>query len=695
MNRFALFCSRLGYLILGFAALGVTGLIFLVAVNVDGIPRVPDELNRLIAVSPTEVYAADGSLLTRVGGRRAVPLDRIARTYQLSVLAAEDDDFYHHHGIDKPALVKATWNALQGSKSRGGSTITQQLARNLFFSFEKTYARKFREILATLEIERRFSKDEILAAYCNGIYFGNYAYGIEEAATSYFGVHAANLDLAQASLLAGLPQSPSRYNPYRYPDRAEARQDWILNRLKMLDWIDLDEYRSAAAEPLDFQPLYQTADEGSYFLDAVLDQLEEKYGRTVLYHGGLKIYTTLDPTLQSWAVEAVQEGLGDLDSRLGLPRFDPTREEDRQNYPQAALVAIEAATGAVQALVGGRDWQASQFNRAVQAQRNMGSVLKPVLYLTAMEKLGVHPASLINDDSITVVIPGTNPWSPTNFYPNFRGTTILKTALEQSLNTPAVRLILSVGPENVVESLQKLQVRSPLLPHYSIALGGVSVSAVELAAIGGSIANLGEVIQPYYVRRIEDDRGQILEEHLATRRAEFDPEVTYMLVDMMKGVIAQGTAAEVKQYGFTLPAIGKTGTTDDHRDSWFLGATTQLSVSTWVGFDDYRQMIDVKEEGITGSTGAMPIWVNFMLKATEGEPPRDFPVPSGIEFVPVSPWTGKNVSERAKGAMIAALPEGVELPDSTLLRIEASWGDTVRVDSLGQVTMHLREEALP
>ncbi|MFH0881504.1 MAG: transglycosylase domain-containing protein [bacterium] len=695
MSRLADFISRLGYLILGLVALGVVGFILLVAINVNGIPRVPDELNRLIAVSPTEVYAADGSLLTRVGGRRAVPIDRIANSYRLSVLAAEDDDFYHHHGIDKPALVKATWNALHGSKSRGGSTITQQLARNLFFSFEKTYARKFREILATLEIERRFSKGEILAAYCNGIYFGNYAYGIEEAATSYFGIHAANLDLAQASLLAGLPQSPSRFNPYRYPERAAVRQKWILNRLKNLDWVNLEEFRTAAAEPLDFRPLYEAADEGSYFLDAVFDQLEEKYGRTVLYHGGLKIYTTLDPTLQTWAVEGVQEGLADLDTHLGLPRFDPSREEERQNYPQAALVAVEAATGAVQALVGGRDWQASQFNRAIQAQRNMGSVLKPVLYLAAMETLGVQPASLINDDSITVVIPGTNPWSPTNFEPGFRGTTILKIALEKSLNTPAVRLILSVGPESVVKTLQKMQVQSPLVPHYSIALGGTSVSAVELAAIGGSIANLGEVVQPFFVRRIEDDRGQILEEHIASRQAEFDPEVSYMLVDMMKGVISEGTAAGVKDYGFTLPAIGKTGTTDDHRDSWFLGATTQLSVSTWVGFDDYRAMIDVKEEGITGATGAMPIWVHFMQKATEGEPPRDFPMPAGIELVPVNPKTGKRVSERTRGAIFAALPTGVELPDSTLLRIEASWGDTVRVDSLGQVTMNFSDEVLP
>jgi len=687
MNRLALYFARLGYLILAISGLGVLAFIVLMAVNVNGIPRVPDELNRLVSVSPTEVFASDGSLLTRVGGRRTVPLDRVSKEYQQAVMAAEDDDFLRHSGIDKPALIKATWKALQGDKGRGGSTITQQLARNLFFSFEKTYARKFREILATLEIERRFTKDQILAAYCNGIYFGNYAYGIEEAATSYFGTHAANLDLAQASMLAGLPQSPSRFNPYLYEDRAVVRQKWVLERLRTLGWISIEEYRAAGAEILDYRPLYESADEGSYFLDAVLAQLEDKYGRTVLYYGGLKIYTTLDPTLQTWAVQAVQEGLGELDSRLGMPPFEPEREEERKNYPQAAMVVIESATGEVQALVGGRDWQASQFNRAIQSQRNMGSVLKPLLYLTSLESLGVHPATLIVDDTITVSIPGTAPWSPRNFEGASWGNTILKNALEQSINTAAVQLILATGPEAMVQTMRKLNVTSPLLPHYSLALGGAAISAVELAGIGGSISNMGEVVQPFFVRRIEDDRGQILEEHLATRRSSFDPEIVYLLVDMMKGVMQEGTARGVSEYGFTLPAIGKTGTTDDFRDSWFLGATTQLSAAVWVGYDDYRQMVDPEEEGITGADGAMPIWAKFMVKATEGEPPRDFLVPPGIEFKVVSPWTGKEVSERAKGARSVALPVGVSLPDSTLLLLTKSWGDTIKVDSLGQVEL--------
>lgn len=691
MNRLVWLIGRFGYLLLALAGLGVLVLTAMLALTINGIPQVPDELNRLIAVSPTEVYASDGSLLTRVGGRRAVPLDRISPQYRKAVLAAEDDEFYKHVGLDKPALLKAMFNAVQGSKSRGGSTITQQLARNLFFSFEKTYARKFREILATLEIERRFSKDDILAAYCNGIYFGNYAYGVEEAATSYFGIHASNLDLAQAAMLAGLPQSPSRYNPYRYPQRAAARQSWVLGRLRTLGEISLDDYRWAMAQDLVYKPLYESVDQGSYFMDAVFNTLEEKYGRTVLYHGGLKIYTTLNPALQAWAVQAVREGLSDLDRRLNLPAFDSSDPEARSNYPQAALVAMESGTGAVRALVGGRDWEASQFNRAIQANRNMGSVLKPVLYMTAFEQLGLHPASLIKDSAIVVDIAGTDLWTPVNFEDGYRGTTILKVALEHSLNTAAVRLILAAGPDKVVETLHRFGVTSPVLPHYSLALGGVPVTAVELTAITSAIANLGEVVEPFYIRRIEDDSGQILEEHIATRRTAFNPEVAYMLVDMMKGVMVEGTAAHIREMGFSLPVIGKTGTTNDFRDSWFTGATTQLAVSTWIGFDDNRPMIDMEEEGITGAAGALPVWVKFMQLATEGEPKRDFLPPPGIEIATISPWRGTKM-ERTKGTMEVAIPLGVDLPDSTMLLLEQAWGDTVLVDSTGQV---LLREVLP
>jgi penicillin-binding protein 1A len=696
MKKLGRFFGFVGYVGLMAAALLLVVVGVMVTVSVTSLPRIPSELNQLIALPPTEVFAADGSLLTQVGGRQAVPLDRITQDYTNAVLAAEDDDFFQHAGVDKPALVKAILTAFSGDRSRGGSTITMQLARNLFFTFEKTYVRKFKEILATFEIERRFSKRDILNAYCNGVYFGNYAYGVEEAARAYFGKHAANLTLSEAALLAGLPQSPSRYNPYKNPHLAKWRQRWILRRMKQLGMINEQQYAGALEDSLEYRPLYAAADEGSYFLDAVLDEVQERYGETVLYHGGLKIYTTLDPAIQQHAVQAVQEGLDQLDEDLGLPPLDPDSARAlRDSYPQAAMVAVESATGAVQALVGGRDWEASQFNRATQSKRNMGSVLKPVLYLAAMESLKVHPASLALDDTIHVEIPGTRDWKPENFERYFSGEMVLKYALAHSVNSIAARLIVMIQPQKMVQTLQRFGVHTPVLPHYSIALGGTSIAPAEMAAIGGSIANLGLVVEPYMIRRVEDGRGQVLEEHIIQRRSWFDNNQVYMLVDMMKGVIEEGTARSVERYGFTLPAIGKTGTTDDFRDSWFLGATPRLSACAWVGFDDNRPMLTTEEEGITGATGALPLWARFMTAATEGEPPRDFTVPPGINFEWVNPRTGVRARPRAPGAMEVALPETAQLPDRRLLELEEALGDTIRTGELDSLAAAEREEVLP
>ncbi len=659
--------STFAYGVLVLISLGILGTLLLTAWVMPEIPRLPSDLNHLVSLPPTEVYASDGSLLVQIGGRKAVPLQRMAPMYVRAVLAAEDDQFYEHEGIDKPATMKALVFNLLGRSSRGGSTITQQLAKNLFFTFEKTYTRKFKEILTALEIERRFSKDAILAAYCNGINFGPYAYGIEEAATSYFGKHAANLTLAESALLAGLPQSPSRYNPYRHPERAIERQRWVLRRMLSLGWISEKEYRRALDEELAFQPLYASVDEGRYYLDAVLSEVEQEYGENVLYYGGLKIYTTLDPRLQAIAVEGVGKGLADLDERLGLETFARVEKEKRQDYPQASLVAVECATGAVKALVGGRDWQATQYNRVLKSTRNLGSVVKPILYLTAIERLGIHPATLVKDSSIVVSIPGSRAWRPTNFDRRFHGQMVLKAALEQSLNVVAARLILRVGPEAMVSTMGRFGIDREITPHYSIALGAVHLTPLELAAVGGSIANMGEVVTPFLIRRIEDRSGNILREHLVRRTPTFDPDDTYLLADMMQGVRLEGTARGLSRYGFDLPAIAKTGTTNDYRDAWFLGATPRLAAVTWVGYDDYRTMRDPSGRGITGASGAMPLWAYFMIEATEGEPPREFPVPPTVSFETVHRQYGWPVSGDNPDGIRCAVPIGAELPDISLI----------------------------
>ncbi|MBS1262471.1 MAG: Penicillin-binding protein 2D [Calditrichaeota bacterium] len=641
-----------------------------IVVTLPQIPRIPDDLTQLISVPPTEVFASDGSLISQVGGRSSIPLERVAREFTQAILAVEDDQFHDHSGIDKPALLRATFNALAGNTDRGGSTISQQLARNLFFSFDKTVARKFKEILATLEIERRFSKDEILEAYINGVYFGNFAYGVEEAARVYFGKHASELSLAEAALLAGLPQSPSRYNPYRNPELAKERQHWVLSRLRTLGWISDAEHDAAIDEELTFRPLYEQQASGSYFLDAVLDELERRYGETVLYHGGLRIFTTMDPLAQEIAVRSLQDGLADLDRRLGLPAWSVETLDDTTARPQGALVCMETATGAVRALVGGRDWRISQFNRAFQSSRNMGSVLKPVLYLTAIERLAVHPASMVSDSSITVQIPGARDWTPRNFTPYFYGVMPLKQAMMRSINTVAAKLVLAAGPENMVNTLARFNVRTPQEPNPSIALGATSVNAIELAGIGAGIANLGATVEPYLVRRVEDLHGRVLEEHIVRREQAFDPDDVYLVIDMMRGVIDAGTGESARRLGFDLPAIGKTGTTDDFRDSWFLGATPRITASAWVGFDDNRPMRDRNGRGITGASGALPLWAKFMNRATEGDPPREFRVPPGVDLITIDPHEGIEVPEGFPGGLRVSVPRDASLPDYRLLRLD-------------------------
>jgi penicillin-binding protein 2D len=708
MRLLANFMRHFGYLLLAFTSMSILGLVIFIAITINTIPVVPDELNQLIAVPPTEVYAADGSLITRVGGRKSIPFERMPKTYLNSVLAAEDDDFYNHGGIDKKALLRAIYGVLSGASSGGGSSITQQLAKNLFFTFDQTYDRKFKEILVTLEIEERFAKDEIFGSYCNGIYFGNFAFGVEEAATSYFGKHASNLTLAESSLLAGLPQSPSRFNPYKAEHKAVARQKWILGRLEQLKLINNDQHNKALEEELKFQPLYASADEGSYFLDAIINHIDTKYGSSVLYHGGLKIYSTLDPMLQRYATQAVNDGLVELDKRFSAVPFDADNRKNVSEYPQAALVSIEASTGAIQALVGGRDWKASQYNRVLSTNRNMGSVLKPVLYLTGVEKLKLSPASLVMDSSITIEIPGTNPWSPLNYDPFFRGQILLKDALEHSVNTVAARIILATTPQSMVSTLERMGVQSPVSPHYSIALGGASITTIELAGIGACLANLGETVEPFFIRRIEDERGIILEEHIVRKTPVFDPEDVYQVVDMMQGVAKEGTGRGIHRYGFTVPSIVKTGTTNDYRDSWFFGATPRLATSVWVGFDDNRQMRDLNNYGITGASGALPLWARFMAKATEGEPPRDFPVPAGMYSLNVNRKTGEIVELSSDSTIQVTVRGESLLPDSTMLHFEAAWLDSlygdrdeipdslkiVSLDSLGQLSDSLEIDTL-
>jgi len=644
------------YIGLTAAGLALIGLMVLVFAVVKDLPRVPDPLSRIIETPPTEIYAATGERLMIIGGREAIPLNRVSSDFINAVIATEDHRFWGHHGIDKLRTLKALWITLfQPGRIQGASTITQQLAKNLFFSFERSYMRKLRELLVAFQIESRYSKEDILEAYVNQIAFGPQAHGIEQAARVFFGKTASELNLAEAALLAGLPKSPTRYNPYRHMERAQNRQRVVLARMVATGYISRAQAEEAGASPIRLATFARKARPGGYFLDMVIRDLENRYGSDVVHHGGLQVTTTIDPQLQIWAEEALAEGLDELAVLTGTADLDPA---DETQHPQGALVAVAAQSGAVKALVGGRSYAETAYNRAIQNQRQVGSGFKPFTYYTALEKLGFSPATVLVDRPFTVPVRGADDWQPRNFSRTFHGPIVLKKALMESVNTIAAQLIERCGPEAVVATAQRCGIDSPLRPVYSLALGTSGVSPLEMAGAFATFATGGIRHDPFWIARVEDPQGRILEEHLVSGRRVLEPDLSYQIVDMMRGVVDQGSGRVVRRLGFVLPAAGKTGTTNSYQDAWFIGFTPTLSTSVWVGFDMNRPLRDRSGVGITGGRGAAPIWARFMKQAMEGEPARDFTIPEDIHLETIDPQTGRAPDGLTRETLQVALTDG-------------------------------------
>jgi penicillin-binding protein 2D len=639
--------------------LGVIGLFFIVMID---LPRVPEPLSRIIETPPTEIYAATGERIMILGGREIIPLNRVSPYFIHAVLATEDHRFWEHHGIDKLRTLKALWITLfKPGKVQGASTITQQLAKNLFFSPKRSYMRKFQEMLVSFQIEAQFSKRDILEAYINQIPFGVGAYGIEKAARTFFGKPAIDLTLAESALLAGLPKSPTRYNPYRHYRRAKMRQRIVLSRMVAAGYLARTNVDRAAADPLNLSVRPAGARTGSYFIDMVIQRLEESYDTYVVYHGGLKVTTTLNPQFQAWAMASVQEGLASLDHMIGISGTD---DEFRGVRPQGALVAVETHSGAVKAVVGGRDYLETEFNRAVQNYRLPGSGFKPFVYYTAFEKLGIHPATVVVDKPITIPVTGAADWEPSNFERTHAGPMVLKQALMKSVNTIAAQLIEKTRPKPVIDTARRCGIKSPLTPVYSLAMGTSGVSPLEMATAFSTFATGGVYHEPFWIWRVEDAYGRVLDEHIVSGEKRLDARLTYQIVDMMRGVVDQGTGAIVRRKGFGLPAAGKTGTTNDYKDAWFTGFTPTLCVSVWTGYDRGRGLRHTNGVGITGGRAAAPIWANFMTKATQGEPSREFPIPPDIRFERVDPTNGRLADTTTINPLRVALLKEQKIPEN-------------------------------
>jgi penicillin-binding protein 1A len=599
----------------------IAGIIGLTVRYSSVIPRLPDDLRLLASTPATEIYARDGRLLGALGARDYVSISKISPHFIHAVIAAEDKRFYHHRGVDHIAFMRAAWlNVVRKGRAPGGSSITQQLAKNLFFSFKRSWERKIVEALASIAIEQRFTKEEILETYCNLIYFGRYAYGVEKAAKLYFNKHASDLSIEEAALLAGIPNAPTRLDPHNHLEAAMDRQKVILLRMAELGYVEKTRALRLAEQPLALAPLPKTTMYGSYPMDYALETARRELGADIINYGGVKIHTSIDLAMQHMAEETVSIDVEQLENSLKPSKPGSARLE-------GGLVAVEVESGKILAMVGGRSYDESPFNRAIYSLRQPGSSFKPVIYLAALEYLGITPETMVEDKSVTFEIPGSASWSPKNFDEEFLGQIPLREALAKSINTIAAQLIYELGPGKVVETAARMGIKSRLEPHLSLALGAGGVTMVDMATAIATIAREGEEIDPIMVTRIDGPGGELLAEFLSMRERRFNEESCYQLITMMQGVIDHGTGTVIRRRNFTGTAIGKTGTSSDYRDSWFVGATPTLSVSTWVGYDDNRQMFLIDGRGVTGASGAAPLWADFMVLAMAGEPNREFPRP--------------------------------------------------------------------
>jgi penicillin-binding protein 1A len=586
----------------------------------------------------SKVYSADSTVIHEFYEEKRIPisLQEIPDFLKQAVIVTEDRRFYDHWGVDVMGILRAFWvNVRSGDIVQGGSTITQQLARNLFLTTEKTFSRKIREAILAFEIERTYSKDEILEMYFNQVYFGSGAYGIEAAAQTYFDKSARELVLDEGTLLAGIPRWPSRYSPYLNVEASLERRATVLDLMVRERHLSPAEAEAAKAMPVDLKGRPQRERVATYFVEYLRKELEDRFGYNRLYRGGLNVYTSLDFELQQKAIEIVEKGLRDIEAQWNFKHITYEKYvENNENgdipqgpipYLQGALIAIEAETGYIRAMVGGRDYHHSKFNRAIQARRQPGSIFKPFVYTAAIDN-GIPPSTIIIDSPISLDQPGQDDWRPTNYDDTFRGPTPLRIGLKKSINLISIKLLMKIGVPTVIEYAKRMGINSPIPAVESIAIGAGEVIPMEVVSAFSIFANQGIRVEPLAIVRVESRDGELLWDNKPRKEAVLSPQTAYIMTSMLQAVVNSGTGYGARLRGFSRPAGGKTGTTNDYTDAWFVGFSPDLITGVWVGFDSPQTIID---KG-TGARCALPIWTDFMIEAHRGLPPRNFPVPSDI-----------------------------------------------------------------
>ncbi|MCF0224477.1 MAG: PBP1A family penicillin-binding protein [Fibrobacter sp.] len=678
----------LGILLVPVLVLFVT----VVAVYNHYAPELPS-LSQLEQINPklvTKINDMNGEVAHEyfVERREWTSFDSIPKEAIQAVMATEDRAFYDHWGMNVWAIPSAIMESITtGKKLRGASTLSQQLTKLLFLTPERTIARKIKEMMTAIRIEQTYTKQEILEFYMNEVYLSGGNYGFQAAGKFYFGRPLDSLTIPEYAVLAGMLQRPEAYRPDRHPKASLERRNTVLYAMRDAGFISNDDYHKYIQTPITLAPKEESNESGLYFYEEIRKYMEKKYGENSLYADGVTINSTIDPAIQAYAdsvsrvqVEKVRTRIkrravrrlflnkkydmpedsviahfdsvytlfkkdylaADTNSNLQKRRFP---DSIRYHHAEVAAILIENETGAIRAMVGGSDWNASRWNRAVQSLRQPGSSFKPIVYSTAMDN-GASPCDSVNDQPVTIPDPDDkNPnkvWRPGNFENDFEGMMTLRRALYRSKNLPAILTGMKYGLNNVVNYARKFGiVRAPLMAVPSLALGSVGATLMEMTSAYTVFPNGGNRIEPYMIESIVDRNGEVIEKNSKVEHEVLRPASAYLMVDMLKDVNVRGTAARVWANGFTHPSGGKTGTTNDYTDCWYIGFTKQYTMGVWVGFDSPGTM----GAGHTGTEDALPVWIAVMKQLHKDLPRKSFPVPSGVVSKGVCNHTGNVAGE--------------------------------------------------
>ncbi len=579
--------------------------------------------------SMTRIFDDSANEIFRFGQEKRILIDQKSLPPFLmnAIIATEDSRFNQHSGIDFFGVMRAALHNLKKmERAQGGSTLTQQLARNLFLKPDKTFRRKIQEALLALQIEGVYTKEEILRFYCNQIYMGHGRFGIEAASQLYFGKSLRFLSPAEYAMLAGIIQRPEGYSPIRNYAKAEARKNHVLDRMVSEGYLKREEAEKIKQEKIAVATSNpEEPNRAPYFIEEVRKYLLETYGEETLYREGIDVYTTLDAQLQQYASDAIQAGLEDLKKR-----------HPKKDDAEAALIAIDPVTGEIKALIGGKDFGTSEFDRAIQARRQAGSAFKPFVLATALEN-GYSPSFKILDEPTVFYDWRTkDPYQPESYTGDYKGLMTLREIIEQSLNIPSVKLLNMVGYDRTIAQAKKMGITANLQPYPSMALGAFEVTLLNITSAFSSLPNGGIRMEPYLIREVIDMSGTVREEAKRTSHESLSEDTAFQMVWILKGVVdsEKGTGHRASFIGRSL--AGKTGTTNDYTDAWFIGFSPTLACGVWVGYDQKKSL----GEDETGSRAALPIWIDFMSKALAASPHDEFKIPQNIVLVPVDRKTG-------------------------------------------------------